>query len=409
VNRRLFLQASAATGIGLSLGTAAHAAKGGKLVVGVAGGGIVGAAIAMELARRGARVILFEKDRPGSGATAKSLAWINALVADPHYARLRARSVERWRELDRPLGLGVTWGGSLNWTNAGDEREEVDSQGRSLIGTPSQVAPLTAADVRRIDPASATPNFVTGYFSPTDGHVDGVHATNRMLAQAQKTGARVIFPCEVKGMEFAAGRLAGVQTTQGRFALDRLVVASGVDTPALLSRIGYSLTLRHRPGALVHCKPRPIVTKLAYGGPGGSEWKQMSDGSFVGGIVGGPPSYVPDHGAILSGETRAFPDGYAEVHGAHIMQMLSAYLPAMKDAEFDYTTLGFRPMPTDGMPVCGPVPGASDVYTCVTHSGVSLAMILGDYVAGEVVTGKPHEMLAPYRPERFGAKPAQTA
>jgi hypothetical protein len=36
-------------------------------------------------------------------------------------------------------------------------------------------------------------------------------------------------------------------------------------------------------------------------------------------------------------------------------------------------------------------------------------MILGDYVAGEVVTGKPHEMLAPYRPERFGGKPAQTA
>ena len=37
----------------------------------------------------------------------------------------------------------------------------------------------------------------------------------------------------------------------------------------------------------------------------------------------------------------------------------------------------------------------------VTHSGVSLAPILGRYVSEEVLTGSPVDSLAPYRPTRF--------
>ena len=96
----------------------------------------------------------------------------------------------------------------------------------------------------------------------------------------------------------------------------------------------------------------------------------------------------------------AFPPGIAEMHGARILSKLAAYMPGIAKAEFGFMTLGFRPMPTDGFPVVGPVPGVPGVSLCVTHSGVTLAVLLGDYMASELVMGREEPMLAPYRPSR---------
>jgi glycine/D-amino acid oxidase-like deaminating enzyme len=60
-----------------------------------------------------------------------------------------------------------------------------------------------------------------------------------------------------------------------------------------------------------------------------------------------------------------------------------------------------RPMPQDGHPIVGPLPGAPAVYVAVTHSGVTLAAHLARLITAEILTGTPHEDLAPYRPARF--------
>src|SRR5215468_8550734 len=83
--------------------------------VGVVGGGIVGASIAMHLARAGASVVLFEKTSPAQGATQNSFAWINAFVDDTHYRDLRIQSLLAYRKLDRTLSLQMLWGGYVNW------------------------------------------------------------------------------------------------------------------------------------------------------------------------------------------------------------------------------------------------------------------------------------------------------
>jgi glycine/D-amino acid oxidase-like deaminating enzyme len=57
----------------------------------------------------------------------------------------------------------------------------------------------------------------------------------------------------------------------------------------------------------------------------------------------------------------------------------------------------------DGFPVVGPVPGASDLYVVVTHSGVTLAPILGEHVRSELLHEREVTALAPYRPDRFTA------
>jgi glycine/D-amino acid oxidase-like deaminating enzyme len=59
-------------------------------------------------------------------------------------------------------------------------------------------------------------------------------------------------------------------------------------------------------------------------------------------------------------------------------------------------------MPQDERPIVGPVPGVAGFYVAVTHSGVTLAPLIGQLVAQEVTTGHPNPLLAEYRIERFG-------
>jgi glycine/D-amino acid oxidase-like deaminating enzyme len=148
------------------------------------------------------------------------------------------------------------------------------------------------------------------------------------------------------------------------------------------------------------------MTRIVYDGPGALEWKQAADGSVVGLEASNPPA-VPVHAGIRE-HALAFPPGIAEMHGARILSKLAVYMPGLARAEVGSVTLGFRPMPVDGFPVVGSVPGVPQVSLCVTHSGVTLAPLLGDYMASEIIAGESEPMLAPYRPTRPMPVPTNT-
>jgi glycine/D-amino acid oxidase-like deaminating enzyme len=368
--------------------------------VAVVGGGILGASIALQLAAAGASVTVFEKAGPARGATEKSFAWLNIFNTDAHYRELRLRSLLAYRTLDIPLQLGITWGGYLNWSDSDAPDGEIRTLAAALAGTPQALQALTGADIARISPG-LSPGAVSGaYFSALDGHLDPVWVTYRFLDRAERLGARLITPAEVTGLDFRAGRLAGLATSRGKFAAERVVVAAGVDTPRLLALAGFALRLKHAPGILAHSLPLPEITKMVYDGPAGLEFKQMSNGRIVGTDAPAPPD-IPAHREIRDHAVDFPDDAVRALHGRRILGHIAARLPAATAAVLDRLTLGFRPMPLDEFPVVGAIPGAPDVYVAVTHSGVTLAPILGQYVSRELLSGQLIDWLAPYRPARF--------
>jgi glycine/D-amino acid oxidase-like deaminating enzyme len=189
--------------------------------------------------------------------------------------------------------------------------------------------------------------------------------------------------------------------------LDRLVVAAGVDTPGIVAMAGFNLTLRHAPGILAHSQPTTMVTPIIHDAPGGVSFRQAADGSIVGFDSPEPPALAV-HQEIRA-HAMPFPDqALRTMHGNRILARVGAYLPAARDVPLERLTLGFRPMPLDELPVVGALPGAPDIHVVVTHSGVTLAPILGRYVAREVLAAARLEALAPYRPERFVAAAVAT-
>lgn len=399
LRRRCFLGGLAGLG---TLGWAPLLAAPRGLRVGVAGGGIVGAAIAMHLAEEGAVVTLFEKSAPGLGATQNSFAWVNAFTDDAHYRRLRIESLLAYRELDRALQLKMVWGGYLDWAGNEAQAATVRANAAQLTGSPYPVRPISAAQFAALDPEVTPGPLVEAFYSAIDAHLDPLWVTRRFLERALQRGAKLRYPCEVSGLDIRANRLRGVQTSQGAFPLDRLVVAAGVDSPRLLSMAGFSLRLKHAPGILAHSAPLSARTMRVHDAPGGLSFKQMADGCVVGTDSPEPPD-SPVHGDIRDHAIDYPSEELRRYHGNRILTKIASYLPGAQGAALERLTLGFRPVPLDEFPVMGALQAVPDIHIAVTHSGVTLAPLVGRLTAEEVLGGRA-EMFAPYRPERFAAR-----
>ena len=63
--------------------------------------------------------------------------------------------------------------------------------------------------------------------------------------------------------------------------------------------------------------------------------------------------------------------------------------------------IGTRPVPIDGFPVVGEIQGYKGVFIAVMHSGVTLAPLVGELLASEMLQVTKSPLLNSFRPSRF--------
>src|SRR5690606_23406903 len=86
---------------------------------------------------------------------------------------------------------------------------------------------------------------------------------------------------------------------------------------------------------------------------------------------------------------------------ASVLARTVPLLPALESARIARALLGVRPIPEDGVTIAGRVPGVSNAWVAVTHSGVTLGPLLGRLIASEVTGDAPDPLLSDFRPDRF--------
>ncbi len=355
----------------------------------VVGGGIIGSSIAYHLARRGVQVTVCEKEAPAAGATSRSFAWINASVGKRpyHYFRLNRLSALAYRHLEAEVGGGlrVQWGGSLEWAEDEEDASALRSAVREQQAWGYPVRMIDGDEFQALEPdlRPARPRLAAAW-SQEEGSVDPERATGALLAAARQAGAEVRYPCRVTALGESGASPRRVRTDQGEIEADAVVVAAGVDTPALAALVGLRVPLRDSPGLLAHSTPGTQLVRRVILAPSGA-MKQKLDGSLVvsGGFSGRPVSDDP------AGRAR------------EILGRALALMPGARGIELARYTVGWRPLPEDGFPVIGFAASAPDVYVAVMHSGITLAPLVGRLAAAEILDGARVELLDPYRPARF--------
>jgi glycine/D-amino acid oxidase-like deaminating enzyme len=365
----------------------------------VVGAGIIGASIAWHLARAGAAVTVLDRQGPATHASRGTFAWLNATWAKQprHYHRLNQRGLVNWKRVQQALDLPIRWNGSLEWFASAEQQATLTGQIAEQTAWGERARMLDASEVATLEPALDFPRDRRAAFSGNDGAVDPVLATTALLADATKHGAQVQYPCEVTDVTVEAGAVSSIHTTLGTLTADRLVLATGAAPHAAQRFADIDIPQRTTAGVIAITTPLPPIVNRIVAAPG-VHMHQRDDGRVVLGEQDGPPD---THAQRLQARPNTFPtSAIAEQHARRILEAATRFVPALAKAEFDQVHIGWRPLPLDGHPVLGVSPTRRNVYVAITHSGVTLAPIIGELVARELLEDVALAELEPYRPTR---------
>jgi glycine/D-amino acid oxidase-like deaminating enzyme len=363
----------------------------------VLGAGVVGATVAYRLSRAGLRVTVLEAQRPAALASRRSFAWINSSDKPPRpYHDLNAAGVAEYGAL--AAELGGDWlhrAGRLEWASEPARRAALRDKVARLQTWDYAAELVTRAEAAAIAPGLRLPGDGDAEYAfyAEEGWVEAADLIARLLAGVEAAGGAVRYPAPAERLALAGGRVDGVAAAGTTYAADTVVDCTGVAAGALLAPHGLRLAQRRSPGLLIVTEAAPVTLDRVVHAPGVYLRPDGNGRLLIGSeeIDARLADLAPD------APTPAPLDEPCQ----ELLRRGRAVASGLAGVEIESTRLCWRPMPADGLSAVGPVPALPGYYLALTHSGVTLAPVLGRLVADELATGRPAPPLAPFRPERL--------
>jgi glycine oxidase len=353
----------------------------------VVGAGVIGLSAAWRAARRGARVIVVDRERPPAGATrvaAGMLAPIGELsFGEPELLQMTLAAAELYpgfvAELEATTGLstGYMRHGALHVALDRDEAAElrrIHELQRSLGLGAEWLSPRRC---RELEPA-LTPSLNGGVHAPEEAAVDPRRLSATLLAALAAEGVEVRSGTDVSEPLLRGERIEGVRTSAGEELHGAFVVVamgawSGAQSwlpeaarPSVRPVKGQIVELRSADGR-APCE-RIVASERVYLVPRG-------DGRLIAGATV---------------EERGF-DTTVTAGGVHeVLREAYRLLPDVAEMELVEAMAGLRPGTPDNLPVVGPGPIEGLVLACGHYrNGILLAPLTAESVADLLEEARP--------------------
>ncbi|CAM5771997.1 NAD(P)/FAD-dependent oxidoreductase [Bosea minatitlanensis] len=367
----------------------------------VVGAGVVGSSVAYRLAQAGADVTVVEERRPGGGTSSVTYAWVNACekLTSEAYFRLNFAGRQAHEAILAEFP-GANWyhrPGVLQWQDAEAEaggRDGSDPMAKleQLVawGYPAEVLGLD--DVRRLEP-EINPEAIGSapvIHYPRDGWLDPVPYSGALIGAARERHGASLLEARAARLMLAGNRCGGVVLEDGRtIEADVVVNCAGRWLNDIVPAPEYRIPLA------------PTLGIVAYTPPAGAPLRSALRTPLI--------NMRPDGGGRFLLRSNELDRLLADDQGAlpghplaqELMRRAARTVPALKNVPVEAVRIATRPIPQDSYSAVGPVPGLSNYYAVVTHSGVTLGAFLGEAVADELVHGRSRDELSAFRPSRF--------
>ena len=364
----------------------------------IIGGGVMGCAIAWQLAKKGVSCALVERGAFGGGASGATAGVVGPLwhlnPEDPDLFRLGMRSLElfpAWASELAEAGVNPEFQqtGVLRLALSDNEFDELIGfhQWQSQLGL--GVEWLERDDVLRREPG-VNPEVRAAIFSPQEGCVRGQRLCDSLAHAAGRLGANLYEGVEVTGLSHNGDRITGVETTAGEISAGQVVLAAGP-----WSGIGGRWTA---PGGPLDLPVRGVKgQRMLLRRPGFMPLSPVRNSAVY---------VVPRlDGNILVASTREEGRSDETVTAGGIATLVSGALgsfPSLGDAAFVSARAGVRPATPDGRPIIGPAPRVEGLTIATGHDAVGIMLSPGTAeLATQYLLDSNDASLAAFSPARF--------
>jgi sarcosine oxidase subunit beta len=206
----------------------------------VVGAGVQGASLAFHLARRGAQVLVVERESVAAGATGRSSGFVRMHYDLESDVRLAWASLPYFQSWQDRVGAGdcgfVRTGFMQVMPDALADRVRLNVEMQQRIGVNTQIA--DPAEIARLLPGAVTDDIGVAAYEPESGYADPYGTAAGFLAAARQHGARLIQGCRVSAVAADGDTVVGVETDRGRFDAPVVVAVAGAWAAGLAQTVG---------------------------------------------------------------------------------------------------------------------------------------------------------------------------
>lgn len=358
----------------------------------VIGGGVVGGALALGLARSGARVIVLDEGDVAFRASRGNFAlvWVQSKgLGMPEYALWSRRSADDWHKLAAILrdeaGIDVAHsqpGGFMPALSEAELEKRATAMRRlhnqqGLGDFPYEV--LDHAETKRRLPDIGK-DVVGALYSPLDGHVNSLRLFRALREASARRGVdyRPNHPAEAIAASEGGFRVSGAW---GEITAGKVVLAAGLGNARLAPMVGLAAPVKPSKGQIIVTEKtapflnHPMVT-IRQTDEGGIMIGDSQEDRGFDTVVGQPVISVMAERAV-----RTFP----RLAGLNVVRTWSA----------------LRVMSPDGFPIYEQSEKHPGAFVATCHSGVTLAANHVLTLAPAILAGELPEMVAGFSARRF--------
>jgi glycine oxidase len=315
-----------------------------KFDVAIAGGGLIGGSIALELARAGLRIGLFDRQEPGQEAS-----WAGAGILSPapesaamiSLVPLAKASMAIYPEFVRMVeeisgqNVGYRPKGTLQAIFTPDARE-LSTVIALHHGLGLKAEPLRAEDARKLEPALSE-ELEAAVLRPEEASVDNRALTQAVLEAALRTGVQFFAGCGVEGISRAGGRCVGLKLNNEKIEAEWTIIAAGCFSANIEGVAAYA-PVRPAKGQMIALRADDLnIEKVLW-----------SEKIYL----------VPrNDGRILAGATVEYTGFEKGLTAGGLEKILAGTLelsPGLANARVEETWAGLRPDSPDHLPILGP-------------------------------------------------------
>lgn len=357
----------------------------------VVGGGLVGAAVAYGLARKGCQVaVLDEGDRAFRASRGNfGLVWVQGKGWDfPSYAKWSNFAADLWPEFNRELSQasGVDTGysrpGGLEfclseseWENRSQEMAQV----RQHVGDQFEYEMLDHAALKKLIPQIGD-DVVGGSFSPQDGHVNPLYLLRALHQQMDANGVSYQANEKVQNIEYRDGEFK-LQTLTATHSAQKIVLCAGLDNQRLGSMLDMQVPVSANRGQiLVTERAKPFLDYPTL------HVRQTQEGGLQ----------IGD-----SHEDVGLDDGTSAQIMAMIARRAVRMFPLLARMQLLRAWGALRVMTPDGKPVYQSSQRYPGAFAIASHSGVSLAAAHSGPIVDWIMGVTEHSLVNHFSSDRF--------